>query len=140
MERRRRQGFTLIELMVVITILGLLSSIVAVNVVGRLKEARIQSAKSDMVSIKNAIEMYRMKKGKLPDSISDLCGPEDDPDRWIMWTEPQKDPWGHDYYYAPKGKGYDLICYGADGVEGGEGEDADITLADLSKRSTGEDK
>jgi general secretion pathway protein G len=140
MERRKQQGFTLIELMVVITILGLLASIAAVNVVGYLKDAKIQTAKSDMRAIKDAIEHYRMKKSRLPDSIADLCGPEGDENRKLEWTEPQKDPWNHDYYYEPKGKTYDLVSYGADGQEGGEGEDADITLADLSKRGGGEEK
>lgn len=137
MRTRRERGFTLIELMVVITILGLLATIAAVNVVGFLKDAKIEAAKSDMRTIKDGIERYRMKKGRVPDSIDALCGPEDDESRYINWTEPQKDPWGNDYVYEKKSNTqYDIMSWGPDGQEG---TDDDIKKEDLSKRST-EDK
>lgn len=141
MRRRNEEGFTLIELMVVITILGLLASITSVAVLNHLKTARVESSKNSMRSIKQAIQMYYMKKTKIPSDLKDLCGPEGDEDRFLEEEEPPKDGWNNDFLYTPRDKkNYDLVCLGSDGVEGGEGDAKDITLADLNKRETDEGK
>jgi general secretion pathway protein G len=131
MRNRNDRGFTLIELMVVITILGLLAGITSVGVMKYLKQARIDRAKMDMRAIVDGIKHYRLRTNKIPQSIADMCGPDED-NRDLDRSEPPKDPWGSDYQYTPKDRRtYDLLCLGADGVEGGEDEDADITLKDL---------
>ena len=141
MRRRNDKGFTLIELMVVITILGLLASITSVAVLNHLKTARVESSKSSMRSIKQAIQMYYMKKTKIPADLKDLCGPEGDEDRVLESEEPPKDGWNNDFVYSPRDKkNYDLTCLGSDGVEGGDGDAKDITLADLNKRTEDEGK
>jgi general secretion pathway protein G len=139
MKLNRNKGFTLIELMVVITILGLLASIAAVNVMGFLKKAKIETTKEKMRNIQMAVKTYYMNHNRLPNALSDLCGPEGSDDRLLDSDEPPKDGWGNDFVYQPKDKRtFDLISYGADGQEGGVGEDKDITLADMNKPDTDE--
>lgn len=136
MRNRKDRGFTLIELMVVITILGLLASITSVGVMKYLKEARISRAKMDMRAIVNGIKGYRLAHNKIPSELAELCG-EDEDERFLEMTEPPVDPWGNEYLYTPQDRRhYDLLCLGADGVEGGEGEDKDITLKDLEDTGT----
>jgi general secretion pathway protein G len=138
--RTRKNGFTLIELMVVITILGLLASIAAVNVMSYLKKAKIESTKQNMRAMAQAIQSYYLKKNRIPQSLSELCGPEGDEDRELQMEEPPKDAWGNDFVYTPKDKrNFDLMSYGADGQEGGQGEDKDILRADLNKTTTDEE-
>jgi general secretion pathway protein G len=139
MKRGKRNGFTLIELMVVITILGLLASIAAVNVMSYLKRAKIETTKENMRAIKQAVMSFYLKKNRIPQSLSELCGPEGDDNRELQMEEPPKDAWGNEFVYAPKDKrNFDLTSFGADGQEGGTGEDKDITLPDLNK--TGDDE
>jgi len=135
-KRDSNKGFTLIELMVVITIIGLLASIAAVNVMGYLKKAKIETTKENMRAIKQAVMSYYLKKNRIPQSLSELCGPEGDDNRELQMEEPPKDGWKNDFVYSPRDKrNFDLMSYGADGQEGGVGEDKDITLADLNKSS-----
>jgi general secretion pathway protein G len=140
MKRRIQQGFTLIELMVVITILGLLASIAAVNVMSFLKKAKVENTKGSMRAIKSGIQTYYLKKNRIPQSLSELCGQEGDEDRILEMEEAPKDAWGGDFVYTPRDKrNYDLMSYGADGVEGGTGQDKDITLPDLNKNEDEEE-
>ena len=134
MKRRDDKGFTLIELMVVITIIGLLASITAVNVMKYLRQAKIETTKEKMRTIKMAIQSFKIRHNRIPNQLSELCGPETDETRELMAEEPPKDGWRFDFVYTPKDKrSYELMSLGADNMEGGVGEDKDITLADLNK-------
>ncbi len=134
MKRRKSAGFTLIELMVVITIIGLLAGITSVAVMKNLAEAKVTTTKEHMRAIKQAIQMHYIQRNRIPESLSDLCGPEGDEKRYIEAEEPPKDAWGGEFQYAPRDKkAYDLMSLGSDGIEGGDGDAQDITLADLTK-------
>jgi general secretion pathway protein G len=124
--RKNQRGMTLIEIMVVITILGLIAAAVAVNVIGNLSDARVKQAKTDLHTIENCLDLYKVDKGRYPSTEEGLqavvtagkCKPQ------------LKDPWQHDYIYLFPGQthtdSYDIKSYGADTAAGGEGENADI--------------
>ena len=118
-------GFTLVELMVVIVIIGLLATVVVVNVMPAQDTARVKKAEADIALLEQAAEMYRLGK---------LDYPTGDQGLQALVAEGYvkrlpDDPWGNPYRYsAPGGEGraFDIYSYGADGREGGEGDDADI--------------
>lgn len=134
--RRREEGFTLVELMVVIVIIGLLATIVALNVLPSGDTARIQKAKADVANIEQALEMYKLQVGSYPSTAQGLgslvTAPQGvDAARYQAGGYLKKlpnDPWNRPYLYASPGKhsGADVWSLGADGKEGGEGVDADI--------------
>jgi len=121
-----QRGMTLIEIMVVITILGLIAAAVAVNVVGQLSDAKIKQAKTDLHTLENCLDLYKVDKGRYPTSEEGLQA--------VVAAGKCKaglrDPWGHDYVYLYPGQthpdAFDIKSYGADGQPGGEGENADI--------------
>lgn len=129
MRRRRTQrGMTLIEIMVVVAILGMIASVVAVGVVKQLGEAKRQGASLDIKGFEDGLLLYKMKHGHFPttaDGLSILY------QEGYLKGEQKKDPWGGDYIYVFPGQkhadGYDITSYGADGQQGGDGENADIT-------------
>jgi general secretion pathway protein G len=122
-----RAGFTLIEIMVVIAIIGLLATIIAPNVVRHFKEAQVTTTKTKMATVKQALDEYRMKHTKLPDSLDVLLEP-DEKNLGDAYLEQEniEDAWGQTFQYTKQGNKFDLVSLGADGVEGGENEDADI--------------
>lgn len=134
---RRRAGFSLVELMVVITIIGLLAGIVGSSVFFFLKRAERQTAKTQMIELEKAIDAYRLDKRRLPDTLEDLRGPD------LPWGDNPipKDPWGGEYVYEKLDrKNFNLICYGADGIQGGtEPDEQDITREDLRKADDAEE-
>ncbi len=137
MKNKQQAGFTLIEIMVVVVILGVLGALVVPNILGRTGEARTTAAKSDMRAIANALNLYRMDNFGYPSTDQGLEAltakpsgfPEAknwNPDGYLQKL-PQ-DPWGNDYLYVSPGSHgkYDLYSLGADGREGGDGESSDI--------------
>jgi general secretion pathway protein G len=132
----RTAGFTLIEIMVVVVILGILAALVAPNVFRRVDDARITKARQDIRGYETALNLYRMDNYKVPSTdqgLSALVTKPGDP-TVRNWKEGgyinglRKDPWGNDYHYQYPGSHgeYDLFTLGADGEEGGEGVNADI--------------
>jgi general secretion pathway protein G len=124
--RRRERGMTLIEIMVVITILGLIAAAVAVNVVNNLSEARVKQAKTDLHTIENCLDLYKVDKGRYPSTEEGLAAVVSAG----KCKAGLKDPWGHDYVYMYPGQAhpdaFDIKSYGADGQPGGDGENGDI--------------
>jgi general secretion pathway protein G len=102
---------------------------------------KVETTKEKMRNIQMAVKSFRLNKNRIPESLSDLCGPESDEDRYLESEEPPRDGWGNEFVYAAKDKRtFELVSYGADGQEGGTGEDKDITLADLNKTEEDEGK
>ena len=126
---RRRAGFTLIEIMVVVAIIGLLLTFVAPSVWRNMREANVVGTKAKMTNLKNYIEAYRRHHSKVPDRLDDLLQ-EDDTNMGEAYVESEddlKDAWGNDFQYEKLSSNkYDIISLGADGMEGGEHDDADI--------------
>ena len=135
--RRRPRGFTLIEIMVVVIIIGLLAAVIVPQIVSKVDEARVAKAKQDIQSLETALTMFRLDNSKYPTSEQGLAALATQPnDPSIKHWKPggylqrvSKDPWGNDYQYVypgTHGKEYDLYSMGADGAPGGEGLNADI--------------
>jgi len=134
---RARRGFSLAELMVVIVIIGLLMTIVVPNVMKRFRQAQGATAKSDMVGIMSALDDYAINNGgRYPDGLEELILEDENGERYLDQSEPPVDPWGHEYQYEPEpgNRKYRLYTLGADGVQGGEGENADVDNEDVKKR------
>jgi general secretion pathway protein G len=129
-QQRRRRGMTLIEIMVVITILGLIMAAVGVAVIPKLDEAKQDTARLDIANIHNALKLYYTKKGKYPDTGTGLKALVDTQNLEKIPT----DPWGNEYVYMNEGGKPVLMSYGADGTQGGEGPDADISSRDTAKK------
>jgi general secretion pathway protein G len=136
-QRSAEHGFTLIELMVVIVILGILATIVVINVLPNQDRAMITKAKSDIALIEQSLEMYRLNNLVYPSTSDGLQALVTPPASLIQKERYQpggyvkrlpKDPWGRPYLYASPGTHgtFDVSSLGADGVPGGEGENADI--------------
>jgi len=138
----RQRGFTLIEIMVVIVILGVLAALVVPRVLDRPDEARAVAAKSDLATIYSALKLYRLDNQRYPTTEQGLNALVAKPDAAPVppnWKPGgylerlPKDPWGRPYQYLNPGlKGeVDVFSYGADGQSGGTGIDADIGSWDL---------
>lgn len=135
--RRSEAGFTLVELMVVIVIIGLLATVVAINVLPSQDRAMVEKAKADISVLEQAVESYRLENFDFPSSKdglkalvaapADLRNPERYREGGYIRRLP-KDPWGADYQYAAPGEHgpYDIYSLGADGKKGGEGKNADL--------------
>jgi general secretion pathway protein G len=135
------QGFTLLEILIVITILGILASLVAVKLMDRPGEARQLKTQMDIQTLETALKLYKLDNAFYPTTDQGLRALIEKPSVGKIpakWREGgyldkgvvPKDPWDQDYLYLSPGarnRDFDLWSYGADGEEGGEGEDADVT-------------
>ena len=143
---RNNQGFSLIELMVVILILGLLIGIVGPRLIGRTDDAKVSTAKIQIESLVSALKMYKLDNGTYPSTEQGLEAlvtmPQggDTPKKWkkggyLEKGSVPKDPWGNDYVYLFPGAhdDFDIVSYGADGVAGGEEYNKDITSWSLNE-------
>lgn len=131
----RQHGFTLIEVMIVIVILGILAALVVPKVMGRPDEARVVAAKQDIATIMQALKLYKLDNRHYPNMSQGLdalvkkptAAPV--PDNWKSYLERiPLDPWGGSYQFLNPGLNgeVDILSYGADGKPGGTGFDADI--------------
>ncbi len=120
----RSGGFSFIEVMVVVVIIGLLAGAVAIKVGDYTDKAKINRARSDIATIVSAVEAFYADRGRYPANDQGLA---------VLPLKGATDPWGRPYVYnAPGARGpFEVLCYGADGVEGGEGAGADISSDDL---------
>lgn len=140
---RGQQGFTLIEIMVVVIIIGLLAAIIGPQVMGRVDDAKITKVQSDVQAIESGLTLYKLDNFRYPTTeqgLRALVEKPADPNvrNWKTGgylKRLNKDPWGNDYQYASPGSHgeFDVSSLGADGQAGGEGADADIGNWSLSQ-------
>lgn len=137
--RRRARGFTLVELMVVIAIIGMLAAVVTVNVMGQMADARRTKVMTDMENIEKALNLYKINVGTYPENLEGLWerparggkwkGPYLDPDDC-----PPVDPWGTAYEYKKhSSRDIEIISFGAGGAPGGTDEEADLSSKTIGK-------
>ncbi len=131
----RARGFTLLELLVVMVIIGLLAGYVGPKFFGQIGKSEVKATKAQIDALQKSLDQYRLDVGRYPSTEQGLAvlvtKPADEP----KWQGPYlskavpKDPWGNDYQYRSPGEHgeYDLLSLGKDGRPGGEGEDADLT-------------
>ncbi|MBF0263871.1 MAG: type II secretion system major pseudopilin GspG [Gammaproteobacteria bacterium] len=138
LDKKIQKGFTLLEIMVVVVILGILASLVAPQILGRADDARITKAKADITSLETALDLYQLDNHQFPSTNQGIQAlvskPSDEPvpqnykQGGYIKSLP-KDPWGNEYLYLQPGihnVNYDLYTLGADGIDGGTGSNADI--------------
>ncbi len=134
--RHNERGFTLVEMLVVITIIALIMALVGPRVLNYLTDAKIKTARIQISSFENALDLYYLDANRYPTTSEGLRALIERPGGTVVWTGPYlkgdavpNDPWGRPYVYRSPGEHgtYDIMSYGADGQEGGAGSDADIT-------------
>ena len=124
-------GFTLIEILVVMAIIGMLAVMVAPSIFNQQAGAQRDAALSQISALEVALDTYRLDVGEYPDSLEGLVENDSGRAAWngpYLRREVPLDPWGNEYVYDSDGRGFTLVSYGPDGERGGEGDDADIGL------------
>lgn len=132
--KAKQSGFTLIEIMVVVIILGILAAVVVPKLTDRTGEARVIKAKQDIRMLESALDLYRLDNFNYPTTDEGLIALVEQPADAPQWKDGgyvkqvPLDPWGRDYLYLSPGENGDVDIYtlGADGQEGGEGENTDV--------------
>ncbi|MBI3723108.1 type II secretion system major pseudopilin GspG [bacterium] len=139
----RQSGFSLIELMVVVAIMGLLATVVALNLMGQTYKAKVVKVQTDFKVLRDAIDMFKLNTGRYPQRLEDLWTQPGGVKNWagpyIKDAPPApKDPWSNDYIYTPplSSSNYLITSYGADGAPGGVGENQDLTTANINQIDT----
>jgi len=136
---RRNAGFTLMELMIVLVIIGVLAAAVTPALINRAEKAKITRAKADIVNIANQVKLFKADNSRYPESVQDLINKPSYAKDWPAGGYLEKledDPWGNAYVLrvpGDNGKDYDVISYGADGTQGGEDSDADLSYWTLNE-------
>lgn len=133
-QENNEEGFTLVELLVVLLILALLAALVGPRVIGYMTASKVKTAQIQLAAYKTALELYHLDMGRYPDAAAGLSALATAPADAKGWSGPYldkavaPDPWGHPYVYqtTPDGTGYKLMSLGSDGQEGGEGDAADL--------------
>src|SRR5215469_13942002 len=133
--RRGEEGFTLVEMLVVITIIGLIMALVGPRVLNYLAESKVKAARIQVESFSSSLDLFYLDNGRYPTTGEGLAALAQRPGSAEAWNGPYvrggivpNDPWGHAYVYrSPSEHGaYEIISYGSDGQEGGSGTAADI--------------
>ena len=145
-EKRSDRGFTLIEILIVIVILGILVWQIAPRIMGKPEEARRVKAQMDIATLETALKLYKLDNGRYPSSEQGLQALVEAPTVGVLprkWREGgylekakvPNDPWGTEYVYLSPGLhgDFDIMSYGADGQPGGEGDDEDINNWELAR-------
>ena len=134
---KQQSGFTLIEIMVVVVIIGILASVVVPRIMDNPDKARTAKAKNDIRALESAMDLYRLDNFTYPSTDEGLdaliTSPSSSPANWKQGGYIKKlnnDPWGNDYLYDNDGGNIVIYTYGADGSEGGEGPGKDISSND----------
>ena len=134
-----QRGMTLIEILVVLVLIGIVMGILGGNFIGRGEKAKADAAKIEIGQIGQALDLYKLETGRYPSSSEGLQALVTAPAGATNWNGPYwkkssipKDPWGNDYRYTSPGQkgAYDIVSLGADGKEGGDGTNKDISSAD----------
>ena len=152
MEKRKRyadaqRGFTLLELMIVIVILGLLAGLVGPRLVGKVGGAKQKTAMTQIEMLATACDTFRLDMSRFPTSLEELIVDPGEGKKWdgpyLRKSEIPLDPWGNEYEYrspGEEGRDYDIISYGADNTEGGDEENRDILSWATFDRSDGDEE
>lgn len=135
---RETAGFTLIEMLVVLVIIGLIMGLVGPRVLNYLTDARMKTARLQIEALTSSLDLYFLDTGKYPSSSEGLTALVQRPGNLVSWSGPYLkgttvplDPWGNPYLYRSPGEGaaYDIISFGSDGRDGGSGNAADIRIS-----------
>jgi general secretion pathway protein G len=142
--KKKEMGFSLIELLIVMVIMGLLAALVGPRMFGKVGKSKQNAARAQMALFETALDTYRLDVGKYPSTEQGLQALRSKPSDEEKWDGPYlpksvpKDPWGHPYTYIRMDNGeVEMISLGANGTEGGEGEDKDISSRDADETDAG---
>jgi general secretion pathway protein G len=136
-----QQGFTLVEMLVVITIIGLIMGLIGPRVLNYLSESKVKAARIQLQSFSGALDLFYLDAGRFPSTSEGLSALVQRTPGVAAWNGPYlkggslpNDPWNHPYVYRSPGERgpYDIMSYGADGQEGGSGVAADISIENLT--------
>lgn len=138
----RAAGFTLMELLLVLVIIGMLAALVGPTLYQRIKPAKQSAARAQLTNFSTALDAFYVDCERYPTTQEGLAALRERPEGAEHWNGPylQKevpnDPWGHPFVYRAPGRsgGYEIVSYGADGREGGDGDNADINSWDSGKQ------
>jgi general secretion pathway protein G len=138
------QGFTLVEMLVVITIIGLIMGLIGPRVLNYLSESKVKAAKIQLQSFAGALDLFYLDAGRYPSTAEGLTALVRQTPGSVAWNGPYlkggsvpSDPWNHAYVYRSPGEHgpYDIMSYGSDGQEGGSGVAADLSLENLTAKN-----
>ena len=144
--RAGQEGFTLVEMLVVIAIIGLIMGLIGPRVLNYLSESKVKTARIQLQSFSSALDLFYLDAGRFPSSAEGLAALVRRTPGVAAWNGPYlkggnvpNDPWSHPYIYRSPGEHgpYDIVSYGADGQEGGSGNAADISLEKATAAANG---